>query len=210
MRTSSLKSACLGALCLAASWLNASATMIVDTGTPDGSWGWSFYRSQYFGAQFTVSEATVINSIEGYFSNDGAAGLVTFALHANGSTPGAILFSEDLSVASGTSLGWQGLSSLNWNIAAGTYWVSFLPDVNINGIMPGFAPNPLDVYVQGNGSYNWYNLGDDYFDYLGIGVRIDGTQANSVPDDGSILAVWVAAGILGIASRRRLLRSAPA
>lgn len=201
-----LKSAALSLLCLGFFAVNTHADPIVDTGTPDNSIWWGFSNSQYFGAEFSVAEDTVITSVEGYFSNaGGSAGDVAFALHSdNGYNPGAVLYSSNLTMTGSDPLAWYGQFGLNWSVAAGTYWVSFMPDGNIIGTMPDAAPNPLAQYAQANGNYNWQANYPGAWDHLHLGVRING-EAHSVPEHGSIALIWafVGACMVGICARRR-------
>lgn len=184
------------------------ATTIVDTGTPNDSIQWSFTNGQYFGGQFTIGSATTITDVQGYFDNSygSSDGFVTIALHSDAgtNTPGSVLYSDSIALAGGSTLDWYGLSGLNWSVGAGTYWVSFMPDGNISGTMPGIAPSLLDVYAQGYGTYNWYGAGPDSFDYLKIGIRVESNSSN-VPD-GSSTVMLVGSVMLGFAAMRRRFR----
>lgn len=190
--------ATLVALFIAGYAATANAAIIVDTGTPDNSTGWSFGTFQYFGAEFDVADATTITQVEGYFGNQwGASGNVAFALHADGgNAPGSVLFSSNIMLGTGAALDWYSASGLNWNVGAGTYWVSFMPDQNIQGTMPGYAPDPLAAYAQASGNYAW-DGGE--FNYLDVGVRVHGGSA-SVPDEASHL-VWVSVALFGLGAR---------
>ncbi|RXK55353.1 hypothetical protein ESB00_05500 [Oleiharenicola lentus] len=208
MKINALKSAVLSLLCLGSLAIHARADVIVDTGTPDDSTPWSFANWQYFGAEFNVTQDTVISSVEGYFSNQwGTAGNVTFALHADNSyNPGAVLYSSALAMGGSDPLSWYGVFGLNWSIAAGTYWVSFMPDSNIAGTMPDAAPNPLAQYSQASGNYGWQANYANAWDHLHLGVRINGDAAG-VPDHGSIALIWGLVGLVGILAHRRQRRA---
>lgn len=208
MKIHKIKAAALAMLCVGTLAVSVQADTIVDTGTPDNSIGWWFSNSQHFGAEFSVTDATVITSIEGYFSNsNGAAGNVTFSLHADGGyIPGGVLYSSVLGMSSSDPLAWYGVSGLNWNIAAGTYWVSFMPDGNIDGTMPDAAPNPLAQYGQSNGSNNWQGNFPGSWSHLHLGVRING-DTSSVPDHGSIALMWGLVSLAGVALHRRHRRA---
>ena len=97
------------------------AGYIVNTGTPVGGPDWSLANYQYFGGEFTVANASVINGIDGYFRTL-TGGIMDFAVHADGgNVPGAILFTKPEAIAANTALDWHGVSGLNWNLDAGTY-----------------------------------------------------------------------------------------
>ena len=177
----------------------ACAGYIIDTGTPvGGPSGWSLGNYQYFGGEFTVADSSVISSIEGYFSTF-EGGNMDFPIHADGgNVPGAILFTTPSAIAANTALGWHGVSGLSWALAAGTYWVSFHVDGGLDGIMPGFAPNPLGEYAVGFGNYAWRDYGANAYDYLDIGVRI----AASVPEPSTTLLLLFGIGFVAMKSGR--------
>lgn len=207
MKMSLLKSASLALLSLGSLAISARADTIVDTGTPDNSIWWSFNSTQFFGAEFTVTQDTTITSLEGYFSNWGNAGTVDFALHAdNGYLPGAVLFSSSLAMNGSDPLAWYGVFGLDWTVSAGTYWVSFKPDANVFGTMPDMAPDPLLQYGQANGNYNWGGGYEGAWSHLHLGVRING-EASAVPDHGSIALVWALVGVAGVVAHRRVRRA---
>lgn len=183
----------------------AMASYIVNTGTPSGGPGWSFYANQYFAGKFSIGESETVNSLEAYFSS-GSPGNVTYQILAQGGIdPGAVLFSQVAAVSSAT-LGWHGVFGLSETLPAGTYWVAAVPDANINGVEPGSVPNPMLAYDQAN--LNGYEAGSANnfdFSYLKTGFRIDATPAAptlaSVPEPGSIALLGL--GILSFAASRR-------
>jgi hypothetical protein len=102
----------------------------------------------------------------------------------------------------GAALNWYGVSGLSWDVDPGTYWVAFVPDANISGYLPGFAPDPLSQYAQDEYSNNWQGGADE----IQVGVRVDGVaEGAAAPDGGStfILALVAVTGLL--VARRRLI-----
>lgn len=171
---------------------NVYASLIVDTGTPidDQASRWGFGSYQYFAGEFSIAGDYSINAVEGYLGNErGRTGNIDISVHSDaGNVPGAQLFTAQLTLESGSILDWYGVDSLNWLLSAGTYWVSFVPDENINGDMWGVAPSPLDEYaaVLERCGFDWCDDGPDVFDSLGIGLRVDATQINAVSEPGSM------------------------
>lgn len=198
------------ALALTLPLFNAQAAYIVDTGATGLGPYWVFEERQYFAAEFTTTEAYRIKSLEGVFSTFGA-GNVTFGISTDAGTyPGTTLFSKTVAFASDNDIAWRGAYNLDYQLAAGTYWLSFVPDASFQGAMPGVATTPLPRYAQGNYS-NWYTGGATDYAYLELAVRIDGEVAapSDVPEPATAALAGIAA--LGlIASRRRKHRNSMA
>jgi hypothetical protein len=192
----------LTALGITLAGVSASATTIVDTGTPFGGPNWNFSVSQYFAGEFSIAETYEIDSVQGYFSASEylpgiPPGTVTIAVHSDGgSIPGDILHFATLNFVTEVPLDWYGVGALGWVLEPGTYWVSFRPE--FDGGMPGTAPAPLQHYAQGNFDGVWFSEGKDD---LGIGVRIEATL---VPEPDFILILG--AGIAGVVAHRRLMQ----
>jgi hypothetical protein len=187
------------------------ADTIIDTGASSDEISWSFNSSQYFGAQFQLTANTTLTDVAGFFGNQwGHDGTVTIAIHSDtGSTPGAVLDSAVLNILAGTAVGWNGLSSLSWNLDPGTYWVSFMPDSNISATMPGYVPNPAAAYAQGKGEYGWEGSSLHAFDYLKVGVRIEGTPGEASVTESSTTIALLGLSLCGLAAmaRRQARRS---
>lgn len=184
----------------------AAAASIVDTGANPNGTSWNFAQYQYFAGEFTIAEDHLINQVEGYFSNFAQSGTVTAQLFSDGGNiPGALLFSQSFMLQGGSSLAWYGISGLNWEVNAGTYWLAFAPDANISGIWPGGAPSPLGEYSQVISGV-WQDLGPDFFDYLDVGIRISGTPVSisaPVPEPGTWAMMLLGFGFVGGAMRAR-------
>ncbi|MCU6452863.1 PEPxxWA-CTERM sorting domain-containing protein [Sphingomonas sp. A2-49] len=186
---------------------SASADVIVDTGASSSGTQWSFGSFQYFAGEFAVSKAYQIDSVSGYFSNSyGETGTVTAQLFSDGgNVPGALLFSKSFSLAAGAADNWYGVSNLDWNVTAGSYWLSFAPDANISGNWRGGAPSPLAEYAQHTSS-SFENRGANFFDYLKVGLRVSGTVAaapSAVPEPATWAMMILGMGAVGFAMRRR-------
>ncbi len=126
------------ALMLAAGFMGqANAALIVDTGAVENGTGWTLVDWQYFGGKFSINSAQTINAIDSYFNVTGS-GSLNFSIHANGgNVPGSVLYTTSDWYGAGSAMGWHGVSGLNWNLAAGDYWVSFRPDATFYGAVPG-------------------------------------------------------------------------
>jgi|GEM_PF-1050939 len=177
----------LGAICACVFFTaDITAAYVVDTGQPDESINWLFNDEQYFGGEFSIDNNLIINSIEGYFSNNhatiGQDGVVTIGIHEDGGNiPGTVLYSVQINIGADAIPDWYGATGLNWALSAGTYWVSFIPDADIDGVMPGLASNPLDEYALGSIlTPGWQDRGPDSWDHLQLGVRIDASNAGVV------------------------------
>jgi hypothetical protein len=161
--------------------------------------------------KITLTQSYTIHSIESYFSGIRPGG-ITFSLHAaipNSLKPGSIFFGDQILIqeyGSEYSSSWHGISNLNLQLDAGTYWLYLTPDLSFEGLMPAIAATPLDSYTQG-GSGIWFEGGPDSFDYLNLAFRIDGTPLTnqSVPEPGTLFLICVALG--GFAASRRKVQN---
>lgn len=186
------------------------AATIFDTGTPSADAGWTFASGQYFAGEFSLSAQTNVTSTDAWFSNlqSGVAGTVSIQIFTDGGNiPGTQLYAQTFSVPAYSSLNWYGISNLNWNLSAGTYWVAFIPDANIYGSMPGYAPSPLDEYAQHSGGA-WQDNGLNYFDYLKIGMRMSGEAVPETPLPATLPLFATGLGTLGLLGWRRKRKAA--
>jgi hypothetical protein len=173
----------------------ALANNIVYTGNPTGtSWVYSLNSSQSLAAEFSVASSTTITSVQGYMSGLYGDPNTSITINQDGGViPGSVIYSGTFTGLAGNAAGWQGLSSLNWIIGAGTYWVTF-NSASLYGGMAPFTPNPLSNYAfTSNG--NWFQTNVD------IGVWIQG-ESNGVPDTAATLAL-LGGTLLGLVALRR-------
>jgi hypothetical protein len=168
------------------------AAIIINTGVPTsgdmGLYNDTDIGIQWAAAEFPLDKAYTITDILGYMTpypgtrpSGPYEGSLTLTIYGDGGEvpdTGDEKYSQLYSVTS--SGGWQGLSGLNWNLPAGTYWVAFevRSGNTYYGGMPWMnTPNPLDNYAAFLGtSYN-------PTDHIEIGIKIN---AVSVPESVSI------------------------
>ena len=188
----------------------AAAAILVDTGTPTSGASYSMVSTQSLAGLFTLSEQTLITSVQGFIgSNFNANGSI--AIYSGGVNPdfGSLLFSANYAIfstafVSGPVPGtWQGVFGVNQILAAGQYWAVFGSD-SPNGRMFLSAPNPLSQYAaQIPGG--WNQLGSQ----AGLGVRIDGiarpvvNPPGAVPEPGTWAMMLIGFGAIGGALRAR-------
>jgi hypothetical protein len=185
----------------------ASASVVLDTGTPTGSSAlpYTLDQSNFYAAEFNLGAGQTITNVQAYITAgmDQPGATFTIALYDapgfTGNYPSELFASQ----ATYTADGWNGLSNLNWSPGtAGQYWVAVevgSGDSAIGLSLPtpatgGTAPATAFASNQGNG----YALG---------GPAI-GLQVTAVPLPA---AAWLlASGLLGVgALRRRSVRMTP-
>ncbi len=174
--------------------------------------------SQSLAAKFTLDQAATITSVFGWINNgnsNNVSGIVPIdyatisiygdaapgALGTSASVPdsGNIKFSRDLAVMNADPA-WVGFSSLNLDLAAGSYWVAFeAPQFSsFAGGMPAPAPNPVgsEAFNVNNSGWNAYNLG--------LGVQISALPSSTVvtPEPVSAVLFVVGGGIMAFSRRR--------
>lgn len=127
---------------------------------------------QHLAARFSVDTADTITSVQGWLNWDG--GRITFAVWNDfGGLPGSPLHSVTLSLPATTINvpDWRGVGGLDWELAAGDYWLVFEDTRGGgSGSMPGGATTPLTAYASSPGV-----LGTPWMraDTLALGVRIN-------------------------------------
>jgi len=167
----------------------AQADVIVDTGTPSGI-GYApltFDGGDWLAAEFTTTQSWDIGSIAGYINgidSNQAGNTFTITIYDGNTPPKPGTTNQEFSQqATFTGNGWNGLSGLNWNLAAGTYWLAFEIGPNndtFQGNMPVSTANPLST-----ASYDGLSTGG-YQAATGAGNDI-GVTISSVPVPPSLL-----------------------
>ena len=187
----------------------ANATFIVDTGTPPNdiditTWQTARYASdQFLGANFVLHGQSSITGIEGWMSvppgGNGEGRISVYADQAN--ALGTLLLSTvfhaaitDATEPLYNHAEWLGASGLAWELAAGSYWVTFEADPG--GVVAGFilgAPNQLrlEAFSQGE-AQPWVRN-----DGLALGIRI----AGNVPEPNELALTLLGLLLCACASR---------
>lgn len=202
--------------------VQVEAAYIIDTGpaTTTGNFlGRDDPNFQYLAGQFTVDEgyAASISGIEGWMFHAGELGInneLTIAIYGTETYshpfPVATLPRPDVDneYYTTTFVGptdsvpdWHGVGGLEWDLAAGTYWVAFeaRPGQDFSGSMQYTVPAPMDMYAyytNGNPGYYKELTGKRW------GFRIEGSlNQSAVPVPG---AVWLlGSGFVALLGLRR-------
>lgn len=194
--------------------LTSLADTIVDTGPgDDGTYGnpaWSLINLpsslqaySASAAKFTLTNDTTITSVEGwmneYISGSGLViGIGSSPYLSPNPNPGDFLYSGTMYAGNVSTYHWNGLTDLNWFLAAGDYWVSFVPTPGYMGSLPAGGANPLSSYA-----FQTTDVPLTYDPSHTFGVRIMGDTVQNVPDNGTTLTLLGAALFgLGIFRRR--------
>ena len=185
-----IKSIGLAALTLLLS-TNINAALIVDPGSaPSGLTGVSLYNAQSLAGQFTTESAYTIDSIEGWIMSTEINKFGTIAIYSDaGGLPGIELFSS-IFEGGGSEAQWLGVSGVNLNLTAGTYWAAFevRAGQTMDATMPEPFTSPLLSYAYTKADGVWIESGT-----LDIGIRI---EASVVPIPA---AAWLfGSGLIGL------------
>jgi hypothetical protein len=178
---------------------------LIDTGAPildqsvggPGARGAVLFDQQYLAGKIVLSQSVSITGIEAFMDDGGIGGTATIALYPNSildpyglPIPDTSIeqFSHVISVMDQNPMTtapyyeWQGANGLNWNLAAGSYWVSFevRPGQTLYGSMllesATRVPNPLPDYAF------WYPPNNGWLNaYDSWGVRVFGEVTSTSP-----------------------------
>lgn len=186
-----------------------NAMVIVDTGMSILTTNKTLHENP-FAAEFTLTQDYTITDIWGCFYL--TYGNFTVRLYEDdaigGQVPGTLINSQDCYVGVYHNA-WAGVSNISWNLAQGTYWVSFAgATANDAGGMVLNPPDPLNYayYLSNFAGYtlNMWVPNDD----IPICVKIQGTPAAAaIPEPG--ISLLLGLGLAGLAVvKRKCLRTA--
>ncbi len=180
----------------------ATAAFVVDTGTPTGIVSPALSPSQSLAGYFTLGSNTIVSSVEGYIFAAPSSRGITINIHRDGIFPNdtEILFTSTFTPSPSMSTeDWKGISGVNWNLAAGSYWVSFAT-TGSNSMRSG-VPSALARYASTSESA-WRALDD-----FALGIRIGGRPTvAAVPEPTTWAMIIAGFGMVGGALRNRNTR----
>lgn len=202
-----LAPAALAALLTATTHAPAGAAYLIDTGTPTADESYSVYTEggnfQSLAAQFSLSSAARIGSIESFVTPNGA-GTFTISLYQYIIQPDFLLLSQQF--VTSTDDEWQGLEGLDLTLPAASFWVVFTSSEPHQRLgLRHTVPDPLPAYAYSNqGTSGWRALGA----YPGFGLRIGEYVALApptapVPEPASWAMMIGGLALIGSAMRRR-------
>jgi hypothetical protein len=190
-----------------------SADYLVDTGAPTSSTGLILsgapgvldWTQSWHAAKFTLDKDATFDSVEAWMSVSWS-GDVTFAVYSAvaGLPPSSTaLHSATVSLNKiSPFMGWRGVFDLEWNLAAGSYWLNLEParDSTFLGALWMKPPAPLAQYAESIRGDTWeYDpAGRDGLDQWGL--RIAGT---AVPEPTTWGLMILGFGAIGGGLRRR-------
>ena len=195
-------SVCAAAVLLAAA-LPASATVLLNTGTPDGSRpGLAVDSTDFLALQFTAPQAWTIAGVSVYLTGGSVGDHFALVLYKDApGLPGDLLASATVSFAAD---GWNGASALGWQLpTAGRYWLGIEGLALDNGfgvLVPqgNFVATSGGVTMPGATAFN---SGSGYGLATG-GLQFGAMVTNEAPEPVSLALVLAALGGMGIAARR--------
>jgi len=179
-----------------------ASTLLVDTGVPTGTgFPVSLNSGQWLASEFSTPGEVSVTSIEAYIladngNPDSATFTITVYQNAANNTPDTVdpaVFSQQ---ATYTADGWNGLSGINVDLPAGSYWVAFEVGPNgdtLQGLLPVPSSNPLTTaFYDGTSTGGYTVLSGSNYSF--------GVQIAAVPVPPSVLLFasgLLAAGRLG-------------
>ena len=208
------KLAALGLAGAVALGAEAGAATLVDTGpgqSPsglilDGDPGVGDWTQSWHAAQFDLDVDATITALHVWMSAFGPAGggdLTMRIYNAGATLPGVApaLFSVTGYIANGAA-DWRGFEGLDWDLAAGSYWLSLEPAANsqLQGALWMQPASPLNHYAMNiRGYWEWDPQGREGPDQWG--VRVQGVAA-AVPEPSTWAVMIIGFGAVGAMARR--------
>ena len=203
--------ASLSVAALLAATTAAQATLVADTGTPNGSavGALAFDSIDWVAAQVTFAQASSVGGIQGHVLGGAAGETFDVSLFANDAVqgPGTLLYTTTATFGVD---GWNGVSGLSgWTVAAGSYWIGLeiqgddtLGSSSVTGaLLDQGAPNPLAMTATTNDGGWSYQATPASF---GLRVDVSAVSALPWPSSASLMLAGVALlSALGLVRRAR-------
>lgn len=205
------------ALMLSAS--GAGAATLYDSGTPDGGGRYGIGSGQFMAGHFVLGSAGTITGIEAFLGTHALTqpgSILTVAIRgeaqkpAGFELPGEEIYSHVIVAGDPGSTEWRGALDLDWQLVAGSYWVTFelRSGQDFSGYMLAGANNPLALYAFSNPIGEWTQQGFDADSAPGIrlhGVGGDFSLGNpsAAPEPTTWAMMIVGFGVVGGAIRRK-------
>ena len=195
----------------------ALAGLLVDTGAPTESESvlsvgiYGDYEER-LAAKFSLVNQSRITDVEAYLNtyNFGTFGFQIVSDAGGSPNSGTVLFEAAPYIEGNPTGEWTGPTGLNWDLAAGDYWLILraIPGSSLFAQVGLETPNPLSTYaVWDSDGQTWTTFIPSPQNPYDFGVRIFGT-AGAVPEPASWTLMIAGFALTGAALRRRRLQSA--